>query len=256
MKQILVPTDFSERAKCGVKSAVSLAGKSKGIIELLHVSKGQENQDLATAQFRKWRSSGLFGDAEVFLSLGFGDLVSAIRGVSADVIVMGSHMMKGARSFFGSSNAERVSKRADCPVITVKCDTDLANVKNIVYPTDMRIDQEELIGDIKALQKFYGAKISLVKIFDDTVNKHAAVEKRLKEFALQYALEDYDLTALAYLNEREGILQYAHEIKADMIAMATHNRAGLDRLIGGYISGGVVKEGNMAIWTKVVTSPY
>jgi nucleotide-binding universal stress UspA family protein len=50
-------------------------------------------------------------------------------------------------------------------------------------------------------------------------------------------------------SEEDGILEYAEDIDADMIAMATHGRTGFLHLLSGSIAEDVVNAAKRPVWT-------
>ena len=252
MKRILVPVNFSQVSKDAVKSAATLAKKSGGDIVLFHVVEDAE----IVAETRE--------KAESFLAMReldgivchykqtTGDPIEEIVAQQLDLIVMGSEGAKGIENFFISTLSEEVSREADCPVINLKEFVDLGKVKSIVFPTDMRVDQGEIIDDIKALQSFYGAHLHLIKVFNDTLVLERDVKKRLEDFASFHGLTDYSVSARPNIDKSEEILEFAQELNASMIAMGIHDRHGLEKLLGGFIAKDVTNEGKIAIWTKVI----
>lgn len=251
MKKILVPTDFTELAEVAVSSAATLARKTGGEIVLLHVYEKQPDPD-AESKLIVLEEKDYMEGLAVSHDMKGGDPIEEIINYDATVIVIAGRELTGIKGFFSHTTAEKVAKHADCPVITVKSHTDLGRIKSIVYPTDMRSEQQNLIDDLVELQKLYDANIHIVKVFEDDFILKRDMEKRLKDFAAFNDLESYSVTAIEGNDEAEEIMKFAHELGAQMIAMATHDRYGLEKLIGGYISGEILKESQIAIWTKVV----
>jgi nucleotide-binding universal stress UspA family protein len=252
MKNILVPTDFTDKSNFAISSAATLARKSGGSLRILHVYEDVEDEVASSSKLEELKKSESLEGLNINYSLVKGNPVEVIAEETADVIVMGSREVKGIVGFFTRTNSERVAKSAHCPVITVKKHTDLSQIKSIVYATDMRPEQKDIIEDVTALQKFYGAHLHLIKVYDDTLILQRDVEKRLKEFAAFHGLSDFSVTGRSGIDEADEIIKFAKDLNADMIAMATHDRKGLERLVGGFISGEVIKESGIAIWTKVI----
>ncbi len=252
MKKILVPISFSEYSHCGISSAASLAKKSKGELILVHVSKRGEKEEEVNEKIETLKDSDILQGIDYTFKSTDGKVVQSIVKEDADIIVIGDREAHGVAGFFKGTIAEKVAKSSRIPVITVKHHTDLSDIQSIVYPTDMRIEQEKVVKDIKELQAFYGAHLHLVKVYSDITVKQKDVEKRLKGFAEFNGFTNYSITARDNMDEGAEIMQFAEELGADMIAMATHDRHGLERLIGGYISGEILRASKTAIWTKAL----
>ena len=131
MKRILVPTDFTEYSEFAIESAVGLAKKSGGKIVLFHVLKRQESEEEALQQLENSEAKSYFQSVPHEHEICRGNEIEAITSAKADVIVMGSKGAQGLKSFFIGTNAERIAKHSDSPVITVKDKTDLGNIKSI-----------------------------------------------------------------------------------------------------------------------------
>lgn len=251
MKKILVPTDFSQTAGFAASSASTLAKKIDGEIIFFHVFEKEPDAD-AEEKLIKISKEAPFDKIRTSYEITTGNPTEKIIEKEVDYIVIGGVELHGLKGFFTHTVAEKVAKSAKSPVITVKQHTDLSNPKSIVYPTDMRGEQSSIIPYIADLQKLYKAHLHLVKVYDDDFILKKDLEKRLKDFAEFHGLSDYSVTAIEGSNEADEIQKFALELGASLIAMATHDRKGLGRLIGGYISGEILKESKIAILTKVV----
>lgn len=251
MKKILVPIDFSDISYKAASTAATLAKKTGGEITFLHVFEDSENPE-AKSKLEAIQQEEYLKDIKTHIDIKSGDPIEEITSTDATIIIMAGRELKGIKGFFSHTTAEKVAKAATCPVITVKRHTDLSKIKSIVYPTDMRAEQTNMIAELKELRDLYDAHLHLVKVFEDDFVLKKDLEKRLKDYAEFNKLKSYSVTALEGMDEAEHIMRFADSINADIIAMATHDRKGLERLIGGYISGEILKEASTAIWTKTV----
>jgi nucleotide-binding universal stress UspA family protein len=50
-------------------------------------------------------------------------------------------------------------------------------------------------------------------------------------------------------SEEDGILSYADDVKADLIAIGTHGRTGLLHLLSGSIAEDLVNHSQIPVWT-------
>jgi hypothetical protein len=74
----------------------------------------------------------------------------------------------------------------------------------------------------------------------------------MEEFARHYKLTQYTRNTRNDFNEPDGIINFAHEVKADMIAMGTNGRRGVAHLFMGSVAEDVVNRVDCPIWTYVV----
>ena len=137
LKRILVPTDFSETSEAALKYGVALARAFKGQLYLLHVPEhrggapeadpiGLVGETTQTAAHE--RLVALLTEQEIqelrperVLQGGKPDhaIVQYAKEHEIDLIVMGTHGREGVARVLIGSVAEKVVRRAPCPVLTV-----------------------------------------------------------------------------------------------------------------------------------------
>jgi hypothetical protein len=54
------------------------------------------------------------------------------------------------------------------------------------------------------------------------------------------------------LFEESGIVNFAHEVNADILVMGTHGRKGLSHIFAGSVTEDVVNHIDIPIWTLIV----
>jgi nucleotide-binding universal stress UspA family protein len=143
--RILAATDFSEYSKDAVDMAVSFAQQFGADLYLIHVfepsyfspggvllsvlpgevhgwirSVREEESEKLSALAEKIR--GEAGRVETLFKIGMPheEIVNAAEAIPADLIVLGTHGRSGAAHLLLGSVAERVARKAVCPVLTVK----------------------------------------------------------------------------------------------------------------------------------------
>lgn len=140
LKRILVPTDFSDSARHALRYGLSFAREYEAELVLLHVVENltvgyasdlfpvpmaevfEEISGYAKAELKKLgdeaRGKGLAARELVIQGKPSAEIVRVAREETADMIVLGTHG-KGMldKALFGST-AERVIRRAPCPVLT------------------------------------------------------------------------------------------------------------------------------------------
>ena len=139
LETILVPIDFSEPANQALRYACELAVRFKARLfllnvvqplavdvpyagamsdELLHPETGARNQldELEVPQSEKIESI----EREVRSGPPFVEIVRYARERNVDLIVMGTHGRSGLSHALLGSVAEKVVRKASCPVLTVR----------------------------------------------------------------------------------------------------------------------------------------
>ncbi len=157
MRTILYPTDFSMDARPAFEVACALAGEGRGRLVVLHV----ERPPLASLggttlvpplpieydREKLWERlkdiQPLRAGIAVEHRLEYGDPATTIlevaQEISADLIVMGTHGRTGLRHLLMGSVAERVVRKAPCPVLTIRNPA-------IVPPTLERLSCKKLVS--------------------------------------------------------------------------------------------------------------
>lgn len=276
MKKILVPTDFSKEATYALELATEMAAEKKAELHLLHVmeipygSYSVMGEFIPTSSFEnvfqvqliKQTKSELDGLVDSLTERGvdavahfvFGNTFSHIHKIvtsqDMDMIVMGSKGASGLSEFFIGSNTEKVIRHATCPVLTVKGETHLKDIKSLAYATDCTIEQEQLVTHIKTLQELLDFQLYLVRVITpyNFLVKSSAMEQ-LNTFAEKHAFKSFILSTIEAEFAEEGILAFAEHNKIDMVALGTHGRTGLAHLFGGSVSETVANHANIPIWT-------
>jgi nucleotide-binding universal stress UspA family protein len=139
--QIVVPTDCSQRSKAAVDYAVELARRLGAQVTLLHVvpdptpfdyslggvPDGQWEQIREDADKRLGeelaRTKCSYQRVDSLVRTGTGlheQIVSAVREVSADLVVLSTHGYRGWKHFFLGSDAEQLLHEVSCPVLVVR----------------------------------------------------------------------------------------------------------------------------------------
>lgn len=143
LKKILVPTDFSEHGRHALTYGVELAGKFGAELHMLHVLQdlvamvpepgmafpmpGDYLKDLREGSERalgeladKIVPEGITAVKEVREGPPFLEVIRYAKENEIDLIVMGTHGRSGLAHALLGSVAEKVVRKAPCPVLTVR----------------------------------------------------------------------------------------------------------------------------------------
>ena len=277
MKKLLVPCDFSEPSLHAFQFALDAAAQSpNGTVHVLHVIElpvlhdsilmpvlsfeqdlMDELKEKAEKEFEVIEKKYNKDLVEVITEVQFGKVSDVIQQYTKDhvidAIIMGSHGASGLREFFVGSNAEKIVRHSDVPVLVLK-GSYKGPVKNIVFPNTLETeDQEDLIMKVKALQHFFKAHLHIVWI-NTPVNFTAdsLTRQRLEQFAKRFQFKNYTINIYSHLNAEVGIVEFTKSINADLIAMGTHGRTGFSHVMYGSITESLVNHSNKLVWSYVM----
>ncbi len=274
MKKILVPFDFSALSMSALRFAIELAEAAEGEVIALHVvnmspvflesldpngyivgsaSILSELGREATANFARVRSelkTRLEPGFRVEQGLLHQIIIKTIHETEADLVVMGTNGSAGLAEVIVGSNTEKVVRTAPVPVISIHKGQKLNQIRNIVFPTTIDLQQHRFVWQIRALQSFLGAHLHLLYVkTPDTKDTDQALTLMLNDLAEYYALTGYSVHVTHAANEEKGVLKFAARMPGSMIAMATHGYTGLTHLMLGSVAENVINHTREAVWT-------
>ena len=274
MKKILVPSDFSETAVYAFDFAFDIAAKSGGEICVLHALEFplvyettfgaqpyafdkmalQDMEIMAQKNFEEMVGHYDTHNVKTSLSIDYGPVTETIRqsihNRGIDLVIMGTHGVSGFKEFFVGSNTEKIVRFSSVPVFSIKKRVNISSIHNIVLPILPHLDQSDFIVSLKQLQQFFDAKLHILYVNTPlNFRTDSNIRKAFDHYIEFYQLEHYTMNIRNDMNEELGIMNFVHEIKADIIAMATHGRKGLAHLLSGSLAEDVVNHVDCPIWT-------
>ena len=285
MIHILVPFDFSQLATHALNFATKLcATYSKLHITIIHVVELPLNTNVGTLgggidplsdyqnqvyfreliELRKkeleqiqtnFSSPSYHLDALVQVGNVFREISTAIADKKPDLLVMGSSGTSGWEEFWIGSTTEKMVRNAPCPVITIKGETDPSQLKKVVFAASFDELDVTLAARVKNMQQVFDAQFFFVSINTpgNFITSRTA-QHRLDKFIHRFKFEQVQTEIYNSLSEEAGIIEFADDIGADLIAMATHGRTGLLHLLTGSIAEDVVNHSKRPVWTFKTTA--
>ncbi|MEQ8904158.1 universal stress protein [Ekhidna sp.] len=273
MKKIIVPIDFSEEASHALNFAIEFNEQVKGEIVLVHVIEmpvghlsfmGEVNtsgmESFYTGEYLKatngkldeWakrpRDAGHKVHVHMKSGNAFTNISKLIAEENANWIIMGSKGASGIREVFIGSNAERMIRHAECPVIIIKGETHLKGMKSMAFASDLSTEQDLVAHHAKDVQELLGLNMHLVKV-KTPYNwlEESQAKKQLEDFASRNYLKDFTLNTVEADFADTGAVKFAEEVGAGLIVLGTHGKKGIAHLIGGSIAEDVVNESKIPI---------
>jgi nucleotide-binding universal stress UspA family protein len=151
-----------------------------------------------------------------------------------DLMVMGSHGASGIKEIIFGSNAQKILRRSECPVLTVKQRPDSLDFKNIVFASNFNPEVEGAFFSIQRFAEIFDAKIHLLRIctvgeFETTKVCH----EKMHHLAKETGLKDYTVNVYNNHTLESGVREFTEMIGADLVAIATHGRDGLFHILMG-----------------------
>ncbi len=142
IKNILLPTDFTEGARAALPYAVDLAKAYGAKLYIVHViydvsaatglhvphvsldAMYEEMQKGAEKEIGKFGAEELSGlrdtETRILIGVPYEEILNFAQENGIDLIIMGTHGRSGLDRVIFGSTAEKVVRNASCPVLTVR----------------------------------------------------------------------------------------------------------------------------------------
>ena len=264
VKNILVPVDFSETSMEALNHAVYLAKLNKAgivmikVVEMLQPYITPVDFPVSFADNFGTYERTLVKDTKKHFSKIIADIkrkdkvsvtgitttgwvkeeiIEAAKRVRADIIVMGTHGVKGFREFIIGSNTFRVANEAHCPVLSIQKHTDKLGFKSILVPFRDKPHSREKVDYAIKMAEIYGAEINVLGIeTDDDPSKFKKIVKEAEQ--IKRIVEKHGLVCNVKVKTSkylaEEVLKYAAKKNMDLIVVMSD----LDRMrVSEYFMG-------------------
>ena len=286
MPTILVATDFSDCAADAAVLGANVAQRYKAGIELVHVAKPGARADRAPLEVQLDEASAKIrrvGIDAVTARLLTGNpdeaIVAHAAQIDANMVVMGTNGRRGFPYAFIGSNAEKVVRRAPCPVLTMRllepaaahahsgAKGDRRRITNILVPTDFSTHAAAALRQASDLARHYDARVTIMHIYLRASFIPSGTTAAVPTTSMEQALGQMTSALEAQRADAEGygatritttlihglaeadIVRQASEGQFDLIVMGTHGRTGLKRALMGSIAEHVVRDATCPVLT-------
>lgn len=227
--KILVPTDFTKVADNAIGHAMRLAKHAGAEVYLLHVVAKQDEVDetrrkLELEQERaRAMEQGVAVHKLVRVGSIFDDIGDAAAEIDADLIVMGTHGMRGMQ-FITGSRALRVITSSNTPFIVVQeRPIKEGGYDSIVVPLDLHKETRQKLTVVADMARTFNSKVHLIVPKEDDEFLHKQLQNHIK-FANQY-LDERGIAHDAVIAEEDSddfvkaVVKHAVAVDADLIAI-------------------------------------
>lgn len=279
---ILCPTDFSEVSTKAEAYAVALAQRYEARLSLLHVDppmpmmapygeipvdirlfdeqRRQAEQDLAAAGTRA-REAGIGADTALIGGYPGREILAVAREQDIDLIVLGSHGRGGVEHLLLGSVAEKVLRKAPCPVMVVPAAATPERgvlFGRILCPVDGSQASADAVAQAVDLARETDGQLTLLHVVEPMpeAGEFAALDAdeyrrageaygaRLMRDAVSAQVREWCRIDERIVVGKPGdrILDTAKNMAADVIVMGVRGRGALDLLAFGSTTNAVVRQ--------------
>jgi nucleotide-binding universal stress UspA family protein len=227
-KKILVPTDFTKVSDTALEHALLVAKTIKASIHMLHVVESKKHiaearLKLDALKERIKREEKI--DIGVIARIGsvFEDIDKVAVEIEANLIIMGTHGMRGMQ-FLTGSRALRIVTESSVPFIVVQ-ERDIRDhgYHKLVVPLDLHKETKQKLSLVADMAKYFGSKVHLISPGETDEFLRNQLERNIL-FAQDY-LQDKGIPFEVEITENKSddfvrdLLKYAAGIDADLICI-------------------------------------
>jgi len=253
--QIIIPIDFGEQSMIALRQSYNLARLTHSEITLLHVidddlfkpfmnlvssatTYQNDMQEEISSRLLEigaevQHESGVSVNTLIRTGKIYDEIVEAARSMNTSLIIMGTMGAIGIKKKILGSNASRVVREADCPVITIKGKDHRPGIKHILLPLDLTKETKEKVDKAIELAQMFGSIIHVVTIVESDdeyiMNKLNRQMNQVQEF-----ISESNITCthefVSGKDVVEEILKTARKMEADLIMIMTQQEVGFTDL--------------------------
>ena len=282
--RILFPTDGGDAATVAFDPVLQVAERHDATVYVLNVadttrdSVVQVGGDVIDALERKGaefvreaadRASGrgVASVTDVLQGEPYSTIVDYADARDVDLIVMPTHGRRGLERFLLGSTAERVVRRANVPVLTLRPDDDRPTeypYRTVLVPTDGSDPARHALATGVDVATAEDAALHLLSVVastslgievrsegrTSTLENHATgIVDDARAFADAAGVPSVSGTVVYEPSVHRAILSYVDEHDVDLVVVGTHGRTGFDRYVLGSVTEYLVRTSPVPVLT-------
>lgn len=256
MKNILLPTDFSDNSLHAISYALQLFKNDVCTFYLLHtytpVLYNMDYMQSTAAQFELMeavKNASLDGlkrferriitdfknpNHRIESLSSFSTLTQEIKNVVAkkniNYVVMGTQGATGAKEILFGSNTVHAFKNATCPVLAIPRNEDYKSPENILFPTDYGIDYQD--KNLKPLLNICVQNKARIHVLHVSFGDELTPEQKTNRFKLKSYLEftNHDLHHVRNEGVSPAIVEFQKQHPVDMLVMINNKHSFFENL--------------------------
>lgn len=254
MNKILVPTDFSLHANYALENASFFAKLNKGSLTVVHIviDKKKIDQEAIDQKFELLKKQPYLKEVNAnFVVVEGGNISKAINKIGVelgvDLIVMGSNGANNTGEIILGSTTENVIRRSEINVLAIKREIISFDLNRILFPSDFSKEANSIFETVKDYAKAFNASIHLLSV--NKSDKEVLTKKakaKMDDFIQFRQLNEEGIVYRKSISTNSsaefGILNYSIDNSIDMIAIGTHGRGVLKKLLQESTSQSLVRD--------------
>ncbi|WP_222913271.1 universal stress protein [Natrinema sp. SYSU A 869] len=270
---LLFPTDGSQGAAVALDHVLDIATEHGSTVHVLNALETalyspfqiggdalkQEGKRIVKDTADRAGERGVETVTEVRKGKPYREIIDYAAAHEIDLTVMPTHGRQGLERFLLGSTTERVVRRADNPVLTIRPGAEISFTypyRRVLTPSDGSECARDALEMSVDIVNITGAALHLLTVVD-VVSVGVDVRSDIKTAMLEAAAEEIlnDASSVAKTNGiepaaetvayessvHEAIHSYIKEQDIDLVVVGTHGRTGFDRYVLGSVTEHLVR---------------
>ena len=240
---------------------VPFLGESSAYLSTIDSVKNESSSRLEQLADRA-RKQGVSARTMLLEGSAYIEIVKFAESEGADLIVMSTTGKKGVEKLLIGSTAQKVVRKAPCPVLTVPTPgRESVSFKNLLVLTDLSGLSALALPYVKDISQEFDSRITALHIMEAEFELDPD-EQGLLISAIQSAMEDIIIKDMGKVFDDEvekvvvkaedplsGLQKFASENPVDLVIMTTHGRTGLSRVLMGSVAEKILGSVKLPILT-------
>lgn len=245
-KTILVPTDFSERAKNAIDQAIHVASRIDARIIIYHVyhrPTTERAQKMSLENLKKKIDRNFDKLLESFpdlkkihhefrkeLGLTVEKITDLVNKDGIDMLIMATKGASGFNEVWGTKTA-KIIKLIDTPVFVIPDNTNLKDMKKVALACDYSLKTDEnAIGFLTDLAEKLGFLIDVVTLNREEKTMTKKEKQNRDELIKQMGNDDASFQFTQHPEVDKGIMAYAEANNIDAVVLFPKNYSFIERM--------------------------
>ncbi|WP_033403501.1 universal stress protein [Dyadobacter beijingensis] len=253
--RILVPCDYSQACRQALEACATFDWQMPFEVFILAVEDPMQaavHGPEAERQPAEWcgafpskvkihplREKGRFADV----------VLAAVATHCIDLIIAGTRGARGWEGVFMGSHAERIVRVSPVPVLAVPQRPHLTGLRDIVVPIDIDRDPAELRECMERIPGFPNGQFHLLHVETNPAGSEQSAMQLLEDYSRQLGLPHYTNSVIFNESVADGIIRYATQTGADLIAMGTLTNADPAHLFRPSVAADIVNHAKIPVYT-------
>lgn len=263
MKNIIVPTDFSENADKALDFALTLANKFKATLHIVHAYNSspqaghlgnldrvlKEDSEQEMNKFLKATKDSVPFEIDIQgrCRKGYANevIIDDAEDVKADLIVMGTLGASSIGKKIMGSTASNVIKNSTIPVLAIPLHVEYADLNNLVVALDaLSIKNPKVLDPMISIAQKLNLNIDLVHVSNDKI--HTEIDPAIKDYLIGASVS-FTYNKVHSNDVLSGIMDFANEKGNSLLCMISHQRSWFENLFHSSVSQQVALQSTLPL---------